>query len=189
VPRRRPDSLLVLLANFKKQFLALSPAEAEVFVNIAQNPGCTSRELQNQLNIDQPQASRTLGKLVEKKYLRRLNNPKQIRQKVYYLTPVKGMQALNEWIDASWRKLLNEPDLGLARLCAALESAPISTLSTLKEALDEQIKKANTKQFDLSKASYCPRIHNQSINKFKLKLNQPSPKANTPSLSTGVQIR
>lgn len=189
MPNKRPDSLLFLLANFKKQFLALSAAEAEVFVNVAQNPGCTSQEIQNQLNIDQPHASRTLSKLVEKKYLRRLNNPKQLRQKVYYLTPVKGMQALNEWIDSSWQKLLNDPDLGLARLCAALESAPISTLSTLKEVLDDQIIKASTKQVDTSEASYCPRVRNQSINKFKLQLNQPNPEPKTLSLSNGQKLR
>jgi DNA-binding MarR family transcriptional regulator len=189
VPSKRPDSLLFLLANFKKQFLALSAAEAEVFVNVAQNPGCTSQEIQNQLNIDQPHASRTLSKLVEKKYLRRLNNPKQLRQKVYYLTPVKGMQALNEWIDSSWQKLLNDPDLGLARLCAALESAPISTLSTLKEVLDDQITKASTKQIDSSEVSYCPRVRNQSINKFKLQLNQLNPEAKTLSLSNGQKPR
>jgi len=192
VPNKRPDSLLFLLANFKKQFLALSAAEAEVFVNVAQNPGCTSQEIQNQLNIDQPHASRTLSKLVEKKYLRRLNNPKQLRQKVYYLTPVKGMQALNEWIDSSWQKLLNDPDLGLARLCAALESAPISILSTLKEVLDDQITKASTKQIDSSEVSYCPRVRNQSINKFKLQLNQLNqlnPEAKTPSLSNGQKPR
>ena len=192
MPNKRPDSLLFLLANFKKQFLALSAAEAEVFVNVAQNPGCTSQEIQNQLNIDQPHASRTLSKLVEKKYLRRLNNPKQLRQKVYYLTPVKGMQALNEWIDCSWQKLLNDPDLGLARLCAALESAPISTLSTLKEVLDDQITKASTKQIDSSEVSYCPRVRNQSINKFKLQLNQLNqlnPEAKTLSLSNGQKPR
>lgn len=192
MPNKRPDSLLFLLANFKKQFLALSAAEAEVFVNVAQNPGCTSQEIQNQLNIDQPHASRTLSKLVEKKYLRRLNNPKQLRQKVYYLTPVKGMQALNEWIDSSWQKLLNDPDLGLARLCAALESAPISILSTLKEVLDDQITKASTKQIDSSEVSYCPRVRNQSINKFKLQLNQLNqlnPEAKTLSLSNGQKPR
>jgi DNA-binding MarR family transcriptional regulator len=148
MPNKRPDSLLFLLTNFKKKFLALSAAEAEVFVNVAQNPGCTSQEIQKQLNIDQPHASRILSKLVEKTFLRCLKKPKTLRQKVYYLTPVKGMQALNDWIDASWQKLLNDSDLGLARLCAALESAPLSTLSTLREVLADQNGNVSVRQVD-----------------------------------------
>jgi len=164
VPNKRPDSLLFLLANIKKRFLSLSAAEAEVFVNVAQNPGCSSQEIQKQLNIDQPYASRTLSKLVEKNYLRRLSNPKQPRQKVYYLTPVNGMQALNE------------PDLGLARLCAALESAPISTLTTLKNALDNHLENSNNQEDEDKNPSECPRTRNKSINKFMLQFNQPNPR-------------
>ena len=162
MPNKRPDSLLFLLANFKKRFLSLSAAEADVFVNVAQNPGCSSQEIQKQLNIDQPYASRTLSKLVEKNYLRHLSNPKQPRQKVYYLTPVKGMQALNDWIDNSWQKLLNDPGLGLARLCAALESAPISTLTTLKNALDNHLENSNNQEDEDKDPTECPRTRNKS---------------------------
>jgi hypothetical protein len=58
------------------------------------------------------------------------------------------MQALNDWIDASWQKLLNDSDLGLARLCAALESAPLSTLSTLREVLADQNGNVSVRQVD-----------------------------------------
>ena len=179
MPNKRPDSLLFLLANFKKRFLSLSAAEAEVFVNVAQNPGCSSQEIQKQLNIDQPYASRTLSKLVEKNYLRRLSNPKQPRQKLYYLTPVKGMRALNDWIDNSWQKLLNDPDLGLARLCAALESAPISTLTTLKNVLESHLSHSNNQEDKDKNSSEHPRNRNKSINKFMLQLNQPTAYTNT----------
>lgn len=188
MPVKRPDSLLFLLANFKKQFLALSTAESEVFVNVAQNPGCTSQEIQQQLNIDQPHASRTLSKLVEKNYLRRINNPKQPRQKVYFLTPVRGMQALNEWIDTSWKKVLEDPDLGLASLCAALESAPISTLCTLKEVLDCHIHKYCNKETDCDRARSFKRLRNQSINKFQLQLNHTDSPVNSSIPTTELQV-
>ena len=71
---------------------------------------------------------------------------------------------------------LNEPDLGLARLCAALESAPISTLTTLKNALDNHLENSNNQEDEDKNPSECPRTRNKSINKFMLQFNQLTPR-------------
>lgn len=139
--KKRPDALLALTAKFKKEFLSLSSSESDCFLHIAQHPGCTSIEIQTEFNFDQPHVSRVLAKLAEKNYIRRLNNPQQSRQKIYFLTANKGMRLLNSWIDRTCVDLISGPNLGLARVAHALEeSSSISTLISLKNLIENAIK-------------------------------------------------
>ena len=138
--KKQPDALLALTGKFKKEFLSLSSSESDCFLHIAQHPGCTSIEIQTEFNFDQPHVSRVLAKLVEKNYIRRLNNPKQTRQKIYFLTANKGMRLLNSWIDRACIDLISGPNLGLARIAHALEkSSSISTLISLKNLVENAI--------------------------------------------------
>ena len=139
--KKRPDALLALTGKFKKEFLSLSSSESDCFLHIAQHPGCTSIEIQTEFNFDQPHVSRVLAKLAEKNYIRRLNNPQQSRQKIYFLTANKGMRLLNSWIDRTCVDLISGPNLGLARVAHALEkSSSISTLISLKNLIENAIK-------------------------------------------------
>ena len=139
--KKRPDALLALTGKFKKEFLSLSSSESDCFLHIAQHPGCTSIEIQTEFNFDQPHVSRVLAKLTEKNYIRRLNNPQQSRQKIYFLTANKGMRLLNSWIDRTCVDLISGPNLGLARIARALEeSSSISTLISLKNLVENAIK-------------------------------------------------
>ena len=139
--KNRPDDLLALTGKYKKEFLSLSSSESDCFLHIAQHPGCTSIEIQTEFNFDQPHVSRVLAKLIEKNYIRRLNNTKQSRQKIYFLTANKGMSSLNAWIDKTCKDLISGPNLGLARIAHAFEeSSSISTLNLLKNLLDNAIK-------------------------------------------------
>jgi len=139
--KNRPDALLALTGEFKKEFLSFSSSESDCFLYIAQYPGCTSIEIQTEFNFDQPHVSRVLTKLIEKNYIRRLNNPKQSRQKIYFLTANKGMNLLNAWIDKTCKDLISGPNLGLARIAHAFEeSSSISTLISLKNLLENAIK-------------------------------------------------
>ena len=69
---------------------------------------------------------------IEKNYIRRLNNPKQSRQKIYFLTAKKGMRLLNECIDSCCEDLLSSSNLGLARIALALEKSSLATLTCFK---------------------------------------------------------
>ena len=139
--KKRPDALLALTGKFQKEFLSLSSSESDCFLHIAQHPGCTSIEIQTEFNFDQPHVSRVLAKLAEKNYIRRLNNPQQSRQKIYFLTANKGMRLLNSWIDRTCVDLISGPNLGLARVAHALEeSSSISTLISLKNLIENAIK-------------------------------------------------
>jgi len=159
--KKRPDALLALTGKFKKEFLSLSSSESDCFLHIAQHPGCTSIEIQTEFNFDQPQVSRVLTKLIEKNYIRRLNNPKQSRQKIYFLTANKGMRLLNSWIDKICVDLISVPNLGLARIAHAFEeSSSISTLNLLKNLVDNAIK-------DLACKNENNIISNNSISSLK----------------------
>lgn len=139
--KERPDALVALTGKFKKEFLSLSSSESDCFLHIAQYPGCTSLDIQTEFSFEQPHVSRVLTKLIEKNYIRRLNNPKQSRQKIYFLTANKGMRLLNSWIDRTCIDLISGPNLGLARIAHALEeSSSISTLISLKHLVENAIK-------------------------------------------------
>ena len=139
--KKRPDALLALTGEFKKEFPSLSSSESDCFLYISQYPGCTTLDIQIEFNFDQPHVSRVLAKLIEKSYIRRLNNPEQTRQKIYFLTANKGMRLLNTWIDRTCVDLISGPNLGLARIAHALEkSSSISTLISLKNLVENAIK-------------------------------------------------
>lgn len=127
--KKRPDALLALTGEFKKEFPSLSTSESDCFLYIAEYPGCTT-----------PCLTRA-AKLVEKSYIRRLNNPKRSRQKIYFLTANKGMHLLNTWVDRTCIDLISGPNLGLARIALALEeNSSLSTLVSLENLLKNMIK-------------------------------------------------
>ena len=139
--KKRPDALLALTGEFKKEFPSLSSSESDCFLYISQYPGCTTLDIQIEFNFDQPHVSRVLAKLIEKSYIRRLNNPEKSRQKIYFLTANKGMRLLNTWIDRTCVDLISGPNLGLARIALALEeNSSLSTLISLKNLLKNMIK-------------------------------------------------
>jgi len=64
--KKRPDALLALTGEFKKEFLSFSSSESDCFLYIVQYPGCTTLDIQIEFNFDQPHVSRVLAKLIEK---------------------------------------------------------------------------------------------------------------------------
>lgn len=147
--RKRQDALLALTGKFKKEFLSLSSSESDCLLHVAEYPGCTSLDIQIEFNFDQSHVSRVLAKLIEKNYIRRLNSPKQSRQKFYFLTANKGMRLLNAWIDRACVDLISKPNLGLARIAHALEeSSSISTLISLKNYLEHTITNHQNNNFN-----------------------------------------
>jgi len=168
--KKRPDALLALTGKFKKEFLSLSSSESDCFLHIAQHPGCTSIEIQTEFNFDQPHVSRVLAKLTEKNYIRRLNNPKQTRQKIYFLTANKGMRLLNNWTDKTCIELISGSNLGLARIAHALEkSSSISTLISLKNLVENAIKNhqcTNQNNIITNKSNSKIQNSNQKVQRF-----------------------
>ena len=159
--KNRPDALLALTGEFKKEFLSFSSSESDCFLYIAQYPGCTTLDIQIEFNFDQPHVSRVLAKLIEKGYIRRLNNPKKSLKKIYFLTANKGMRLLNTWIDKTCKDLISGPNLGLARIAHAFEeSSSISTLISLKNLLENAIK-----NFECNNGNYI--ISNNSISSLQ----------------------
>ena len=183
--KKRPDALLALTGKFKKEFLSLSSSESDCFLHIAQHPGCTSIEIQTEFNFDQPHVSRVLAKLAEKNYIRRLNNPQQSRQKIYFLTANKGMRLLNSWIDRTCVDLISGPNLGLARVAHALEeSSSISTLISLKNLIENAIKnhRSDSRNNIISDNSIAS-IHNsnQKVQRFHRLLSESTKNLETNS--------
>lgn len=174
--KKRPDALLALTGKFKKEFLSLSSSESDCFLHIAQHPGCSSIEIQTEFNFDQPHVSRVLAKLVEKNYIRRLNNPKQTRQKIYFLTANKGMRLLNSWTDKTCIDLISGSNLGLARIAHALEkSSSISTLISLKNYLEHTITNHQNNNFnckDFSNSNSSILNSNQKVQRIHRSLSK-----------------
>ncbi len=174
--KKRQDALLALTGKFKKEFSSFSSSESDCFLHIAQHPGCTSIEIQTEFNFDQPHVSRVLTKLIEKNYIRRLNNPKQSRQKIYFLTANKGMSSLNAWIDKTCKDLISGPNLGLARIAHALaESSSISTLISLKNLLENAIKNfecKNENNIISNNSIFSLKNSNQKVQRFHRLLSE-----------------
>ena len=167
--RERPDALVALTGKFKKEFLFLSSSESDCFLHIAQYPGCTSIDIQSEFNFDQPHVSRVLNKLIEKNYIRRLSDPKQSRQKIYFLTAKKGMRLLNECIDSCCEDLLSSSNLGLARIALALENSSLATLSSLKCLIENTIKLKQNGNLNCMVANDCNSIimnSNQKVQRY-----------------------
>ncbi len=87
--KNRPDALLALTGEFKKEFLSFSSSESDCFLHIAQHPGCTSIEIQTEFNFDQPQVSRVLTKLIEKIILGASIIPNNLVKKFIFLQPIR----------------------------------------------------------------------------------------------------
>ena len=174
--KKRPDSLLALTGKFKKEFTSFSSSESDCFCYIAQNPGCTAMEIQTEFDFDQPHVSRMLAKLIEKNYIRRLNNPKQSRQKIYFLTANKGMHLLNSWINKTCVDLISGQNLRLARIAHALEeSSSISTLILFQNLVENAIKnyQSNNENNIISNNSISSmRNSNQKVQRFHRLLSE-----------------
>ena len=128
-------ALKSLQVSWRQEFINLSQVESDVFLVIATKPGVSSNEIQDELNLDQPHTSRVLKRLKAKNYVRALTPKAGDRKKAYYLQARKGAIKLLTWIDNLIDNLLLGNPTVLARLVAALETAPAGVIETLELAL------------------------------------------------------
>ena len=128
-------ALKSLQVSWRQEFINLSQVESDVFLVIATKPGVSSNEIQDELNLDQPHTSRVLKRLKAKNYVRALTPKAGDRKKAYYLQARKGAIKLLTWIDNLIDNVLLGNPTVLARLVAALETAPAGVIETLELAL------------------------------------------------------
>ena len=126
-----------LQVSWRQEFINLSQVESDVFLVIATRPGVSSNEIQDELNLDQPHTSRVLKRLKAKNYVRALTPKLGDRKKAYYLQARKGAIKLLTWIDHLIDNVLLANPTVLARLVAALETAPAGVIETLELALSK----------------------------------------------------
>ena len=128
-------ALKSLQVSWRQEFANLSQVESDVFLVIATKPGISSNEIQDELNLDQPHTSRVLKRLKAKNYVRALTPKVSDRKKAYYLQARRGAIKLLTWIDCLIDNVLLGNPTVLARLVAALETAPAGVIETLELAL------------------------------------------------------
>ena len=129
-------ALKTLKLSWRHEFRSLSQTESMVFLTVASRPGIESSHIQEELDLDQPQASRTLNKLIDKQLIRALILKKGDRKKVYFLEPQTGATRLLRWVDRLVDGLLvANPNL-LARFIASLEDAPEGVIERIEKGLD-----------------------------------------------------
>ena len=124
-----------LQVSWRCEFKSLSQIESMVFLAVASSPGIESPAIQEELDLDQPHASRILKKLIEKQFIRALILKKGDRKKAYFLVPQTGAMRLLNWIDGIIDELLVRNPVMLARFIAALEDAPDSVLERLDKGV------------------------------------------------------
>ena len=130
-------ALKSLQISWRQEFINLSQVESDVFLAIATRPGISSNEIQEELNLDQPHTSRVLKRLKAKNYVRALTPKVGDRKKTYYLQARKGAIKLLTWIDNLIDNVLLGNPTVLARLVAAMETAPAGVIETLERALSK----------------------------------------------------
>jgi DNA-binding MarR family transcriptional regulator len=128
-------ALKSLQISWRQEFINLSQVESDVFLVIATRPGISSNEIQEELNLDQPHTSRVLKRLKAKNYVRALTPKLGDRKKIYYVQARKGAIKLLTWIDNLIDNVLLGNPTVLARLVAAMETAPAGVIETLELAL------------------------------------------------------
>ena len=111
-----------------------------VLLAIEIRPGIESAEIQEELNLDQPHASRIFKKLISKRVVRSLISKKGDRKKAYFLEPRKGAFRFLAWIDSVLDELLIRNPAMLGRFVAALEDAPEDVVNNLEKGI-LQVKK------------------------------------------------
>lgn len=129
------QALKNLQSSWRADFANLSQIEAMVFLAVASRPGIDSSQIQDDLNLDQPHASRILKKLIDKRIIRPITAKKRTKKKVYYLEPQKGAVRFLVWIDGVLDQLLIRNPAMLGRFVAALEDAPVSVLDCLSKGI------------------------------------------------------
>jgi len=130
-------ALKSLQISWRQEFINLSQVESDVFLVIATRPGISSNEIQEELNLDQPHTSRVLKRLKAKNYVRALTPKLGDRKKIYYLQARQGAIKLLTWIDNLIDNVLLGNPTVLARLVAAMETAPAGVIETLERALSK----------------------------------------------------
>lgn len=121
--------------SWRSEFRNLSQIESMVFLAVASRPGIESSEIQEELDLDQPHASRILNKLTSKKIIRSLILRKNERKKRYFLESGAGALKLLSWIDGVIDELLVRNPAMLGRFVAALEDAPESVIESLEKGV------------------------------------------------------
>ena len=164
------SALKSLQVSWRQEFTNLSQVESDVFLVIATKPGVSSNEIQDELNLDQPHTSRVLKRLKAKNYVRALTPKIGERKKAYYLQPRKGAIKLLTWIDHLIDYVLLGNPTVLARLVAALETAPAGVIETLELALAkakqrklEASQKLQMRQYRLSDRNRADREYRKML--------------------------
>jgi hypothetical protein len=135
------NALKNLQLSWRSDFGNLSQLESMVFLAIASRPGIESSKIQEDLNLDQPHASRILKKLIGKRIIRPVILKRGDRKKAYFLEPQQGAVRFLSWIDGVLDELLIRNPAMLGRFVAALEDAPPSVLEGLAKGV-AQVQKA-----------------------------------------------
>ena len=128
-------ALKTLKLSWRNEFRTLSQTESMVFLAIASSPGIESSHIQDELELDQPHASRILKKLIEKHLIRALTLKKGESKKAYFLEPLTGATRLLRWIDGVIDGLLVANPTMMARFIASLEDAPESVIDYIEKGL------------------------------------------------------
>lgn len=149
--------------NWRSEFSNLSQTESIVFLAVASNPGIDSADIQDELDLDQPHASRILKKLLSKRVIRSLTLRRSDRKKAYFLEPKEGSARFLIWIDCVLDKLLVRNPAMLGRFIAALEDAPEDVIENLLQGIMQvRNKRALAEQTSKSMPCYCLSRRNRS---------------------------
>jgi hypothetical protein len=157
-----------LQLRWRREFSNLSQIESMVVLVIASRPGIVSAEIQDELNLDQPHASRILKKLISKRIVRSLASKKKDKKKSYYLEPRNGAVRFLGWIDCVLDELLIRNPVMLCRFVAALEDAPDCVVDSLEKAiLQVKMKRSADHQFATAKVVYNLKRRNRSDHAYR----------------------
>lgn len=161
-------ALKKLQHSWRSEFHNLSQIESLVLLTIASRPGIKSAEIQEELNLDQPHASRIFKKLISKRVIRSLSSTRADRKKAYFLTPQKGASTFLSWIDKVLDELLILNPAMLGRFIAALEDAPEDVVDCLEKGIlrVKQQRAINSRKLG-SKNGYNLARRNQSDHSYR----------------------
>jgi len=160
-------ALKLLQMSWRYKFDKLSQVESLVLLVIASRPGILSADIQDELNLDQPHASRILKKLISKRFVRSLSFKPGDRTKIYFLTPQHGASRFLTWIDKVIDELLVQNPAMLGRFVAALEVAPEEVILNFEKAI---LRMRNRRAIDMQggndKTSHNLVVRNQSSHAY-----------------------
>jgi DNA-binding MarR family transcriptional regulator len=158
--------------SWRQEFITLSQVESDVFLVIATRPGISSNDIQDELNLDQPHTSRILKRLKAKNYVRAIMPRLGDRKKGYYLQARKGAIKLLTWIDNLIDNVIIGDPTVMARLLAALETAPTGVIETLELALTKAKEQRKEARQPLQMRKYRLSDRNRADRKYRKMLSR-----------------